>query len=85
MEDETSAWSDVFVFDVFEKGVVFIGLALTMTIEHDLSALNSRPAKFRAVMHRQSRVWTPETVDDLRHRSSMKARSKGNTVLLVVN
>ena len=73
MEDKTSGWSDV--FDT-EKGFVFIDLALTMTIEHDLSALNSRPAKFRAVMHRESRVWTPETVEDLRLRSSMKARSK---------
>ena len=54
MEDETSGWSDVFVFDVFEEGVAFIDLALTMTIEHDLSAQNFRPAKFRAFMHRES-------------------------------
>ena len=68
-----------------EKGVVFIDLPLTMTIERDLSALNSRPAKLRAVMHRENRVWAPETVEDIRLRSSIKARSKGNTVFFVVN
>ena len=41
------------VFDAFdiEKGVVFIDLPLTMTIDQDLSALNSRPAQVRVVMH----------------------------------
>ena len=82
IQDETSGWSDAFDTD---KGVVFIDLPLTMTIERDLSALNSRPAQFRAVMHRESRVWAPETFEDIRLRSSMKARSKGNIVLLVVN
>ena len=82
MEDETSGWSDA--FDT-EKGVAFIDLSLTMTIDHDLSALNSRPAQVRAVMHRESRVWLPETVEDIRLRSSIKARSKGNAVLLVIN
>ena len=53
MEDETSGWSDA--FDT-EKGVVFIDLPLTMTIECDLSALNCRPAQVRAVMHQESRV-----------------------------
>ena len=51
--DETSGWTDVFET---EKGVVFIDLPLTMTIEHDLSALNSRPAQVKAVMHRESKV-----------------------------
>ena len=74
MEDETSGWSDA--FDT-EKGVVFIDLPLTMTIERDLSALNSRPAQFRTAMHRESRVWAPETMDDIRLRSSIKAQSKG--------
>ena len=82
MEDETSGWSDA--FDT-EKGVAFIDLALTMTIDRDLSALNSRPAQVREVMHRESRVWLPETVEDIRLRSSIKARSKGNAVLLVIN
>ena len=82
MEEETSGWSNA--FDT-EKGVVFIDLSLTITIEHDLSALNSRPAQVRAVMHWESRVWLPETVEDIRLRSSIKARSKGNAVLLVIN
>ena len=64
---------------------MFIDLPLIMTIEQDLSALNSRPAQVRAVVHRESKVWAPETVEDIRLRSSIKARSKGNSVLLVVN
>ena len=35
-------------------------------------------------MHRESRVWDAETVEDIRLRSSMKVGSKGNEVLLVV-
>ena len=80
--DGTSGWTDAFET---EKCVVFIDLPLTMTIECDLSALNSRPAQVRAVMQRESKVWAPETLVDIRLRSSMKARSKGNVVLLVVN
>ena len=80
--DGTSGWTDAFET---EKGVVFIDLPLTMTIDRDLSALNSRLAQVRAVMHRESKVWAPETLVDIRLRSSMKARSKGNVVLLVVN
>ena len=49
--DGTSGWTDAFET---EKGVAFIDLPLTMTIERDLSALNSRPAQVRAVMHRKS-------------------------------
>ena len=79
--DGTSGWIDAFET---EKGVVFIDLPLTMTIERDLSALNSRPAQVRAVMHRESKVWAPDTLVDIRLRSSMKACSKGNVVLLVV-
>ena len=56
-----------------------------MTTESDLSDLNSKPAQVTAVIHRESKVWAPETVEDIRLRSSMKARSKGNAVLLVVN
>ena len=56
-----------------------------MAIQQDLSALNSRPAQVRAVVHPESKVWAPETVEDNRLRSSIKSRSKGNSVLLVVN
>ena len=80
--DGTSGWTDAFKT---EKGVVFIDLPLTMTIERDLSALNSRPAQVRAVMHRESKVWAPETLANIRLMPSMKAHSKGNAVLLVVN
>ena len=59
MEDETSGWSDA--FDT-ERGIVFIDLPLAMAVERDLSALNSRPAQVRVVMHGESRVWLPETV-----------------------
>ena len=80
--DGTSGWTDAFET---EKGVVFIDLSLTMTIERDLSALNSRPAQVRAVMHGESKVWAPDTLVDIMLRSSMKTRSKGNVILLVVN
>ena len=48
IRDETSGRTDVFET---EKSVVFIDLPLAMTIEHDLSALNSKPAQVKAVMH----------------------------------
>ena len=80
--DGTSGWTQAFEA---EKGAVFIDLSLTMTIERDLSALKSKPAQVRAVMHQESKVWAPDTLVDIRLRSSMKARSKGNVVLLVVN
>ena len=44
IEDKTSGWSDT---SDTEKGVVFIDLPLIMTIEHDLSALNSRTEKVK--------------------------------------
>ena len=53
IEDETSGWTDVFET---EKGIVFIDLPLAMTIEPDLSALNSRPAQVKAVMYQESKV-----------------------------
>ena len=39
--------------DDFEtgKGVVFIDLPVTITVETDLSSLNSRPNQVKAVMH----------------------------------
>ena len=80
--DGTSGWT--YAFET-ENGVGFLDLPLTMTIERDFSAVNSRPAQVRAVMHRESKVWAPDTLADIRLRSSMKARSKGNVVLLVVN
>ena len=40
--DGTSAWTEAFET---EKGVVFIDVPLTVTIERDLSALNSSPGQ----------------------------------------
>ena len=56
-----------------------------MAIEQDLSALISRPAQVKAVVHRESKVWAPETEEDIRLRSSVKARGNGKSVLLVAN
>ena len=70
IEDETSHWSDA--FDT-KKGIVFTDLSLTIRIEHDLPALNSRLAQASTVMHQESKGWTLETVEDIRLRSSMKA------------
>ena len=60
-------------------------LPLIMTIEQNLSALNSRPAQVRAVVQGENKVWAPKTVEDISLRSFMKARSTGNSVLLMVN
>ena len=60
-------------------------LPLIMTIEGDLSALSSRPAQVRAVVQRESKVWAPETVADIRLRSSVEALSKGSLASLLVN
>ena len=79
IEDETSGWSDAFET---KKEVVIIDLTLIMTTKHDLSALI---CQVRAVMRQECKVWAPETVDDIRLTSSMKVRSKGNMVFLVVN
>ena len=80
--DETSTWTDAFET---EKGVVFIDLLLTMKVELDLSVLNPRPAQVWAVMHQESKVWAPESLADVRFWLSMKAHTKGNEILLVVN
>ena len=82
IEDENCGWSDT--FDT-QKGVLFIDLRLLMTTEHDLSALNCKPAQVSTVIHLESKVWAPETVEDRRLRSSRKAHCKDNAVLLVVN
>ena len=82
MEDEDSGWSVAFET---EKGVEFMDLPLIMTIEGDLSALSSRPAQVRAVVQRESKVWAPETVADIRLRSSVEALSKGSLASLLVN
>ena len=39
-----------------QKKVLCSDLPLTMTTERDLSALNSRPAQVKAVVHQESKV-----------------------------
>ena len=65
MEDEGSGSSAAFV--------EFMDLPLIMTIERDLSALNSRPDQVRAVVQQESKVWAVEAVEDTRLKSSIKA------------
>ena len=61
VKDEDFGWS---VASETEKGVEFMDLPLIMTIEQDLSALKSRPVQVRAVVHQESKVWAPETVEN---------------------
>ena len=48
--------------DETERGVVFIDLPL-ITMLLDLSALKVRPAKFKAVVKRESKAFVPQTVE----------------------
>ena len=47
----------------------------------DLSALKVRPAQFRAIVQRESKVFAPQIVEDIIFRSSMKALIGGNEIL----
>ena len=67
--------------DETEKGVVFIDLPFMITMLLDLSALKVRPAHFRAIVQRESKVFAPQTEEDIMFRSSMKALIGGNKVL----
>ena len=82
MEDEDF---DLSVALETEKSVVFMELTLIITIEWDLSTLSSRPAQVRTVAQQETKVWAPETVEDIRLRSSLKVSIKGNLVFLVMN
>ena len=73
--------SDSSLGDETEKGVVFIELPLMITILLDLSALKVRPAQFRAIVQRESKVFAPQIVEDIMFRSSMKALIGGNEIL----
>ena len=59
--------------DETEKGIVFIDLPLMVTMLLDLSALKVKPALFRAIVQRKSKVFATQIVDDIMFRSSMKA------------
>ena len=72
MEGIKDVKSDGSLSDKTEKGVVFIDLPLMITMLVDLSALKVRPAQFRAIIQRESKVLAPQIVEDM-FRSSMKA------------
>ena len=73
--------SDGSLGDETEKGVEFIDLPFMITLLLDLSALKVRPAHFRAIVQRESKVFAPQTVEDIMFRSSMKALIGGNKIL----
>ena len=81
MEGNKDVKSDGSLGDETEKGVVFIDLLFMITLLLDLSALKVRPAHFRAIVQRESKVFAPQTVEDIMFRSSMKALIGGNEIL----
>lgn len=50
-----------------------------------MSTLSSRLAQIRTVVQQETKVWAPETVEDIRLRLSLKVSMKGNLVFLVMN
>ena len=74
--------SDGSLGDETEKGIVFIDLPLMITLLLDLSALKVRPAHFRAKVQQERKVFAPHIVEDIIFRSSMKALSGGNKILI---
>ena len=85
MEGMKDVKSDGSFGDETEKGVVFIDLRFMITMLLDLSALKVRPAHFRAIVQRESKVFAPQTVEDIMFRSSMKALIGGNETLFIWN
>ena len=81
MEGIKDVKSDSSLGDKTEKGVVFIDLPLMITMLLDLSALKVRPAQFRAIVQRESKVFVSQIVEDIMFRSSMKALIGGNEIL----
>ena len=64
------------------KGVQFNDFPLRMTILCDLCVRKVIPAHSKAVAHRDKRFWAPETEEDIRLISSMKALINGSETLL---
>ena len=81
MEGIKDVKSDGSLGDETEKGVVSIDLPLMITMLLDLSALKVGPAQFRAIVHREGKVFAPQLVEDIMFRSSMKALNGGNKIL----
>ena len=82
MEGNKDVKSDGSLGDETEKGVGFIDLPFMITKLLDLSALKVRPAHFRAIVQRESKVFSPQTVEDITFRSSMKPLIGGNEIYL---
>ena len=80
MEGVKDVKSDGSLGDEREKGVVFMDLPLMMSMPLDLSALKVMPAQFRGIVQRESKVFAPQTVEDIMFRSSMKALIGGNKI-----
>ena len=77
--------SDGSLGDKIEKGVVFIGLPLMITMLLDLAALKVSPANFRAAAQQES-IFLHHRFFQLKlwktlFRSSMKALVGGNKIL----
>ena len=81
MEGIKDVKSDGSLGDETEKGVVVIDLLLMVTMLLDLAALKVRPAPFRAIVQRESKVFAPQIVKGIMFRSSMKALIGGNEIL----
>ena len=81
MEGMKDVKSDGSFGDETKKGVVFIDLPFMITMLLDLSALKVRPAHFRPIVQCESKVFVPQTVEDIMVRSSMKALMGGNEIL----
>ena len=56
-----------------------------MTILLDLSGQKSKLTHFRAFVHQRRSVLAPDTEEDNRFKSSMKAHTKGSELLLIAN
>ena len=81
MEGIKYVTSDSSLCEETEKGVVFIDFPLMITMLLDLSVLKVRLAQFRAIVQRESKVFAPQSVEDITFRSYMKALIGGNGIL----
>ena len=81
MKGKKGVKSDGSLGNETEKGVVFIDLPLMITMLLDLSALKVRPTHFRAIVQRESKVFSSQIVEDIMFRSSMKAFIGANEIL----
>ena len=67
-----------------QKGELFSDLPFLIMKLRDLSARNTIPARCRAVAHLARSVGAPETEEDIKFTSSIKALTKGSDTLLEV-